>query len=160
MRTLKNQLIPLFSDEQNQSAEIIPDSVPSGRFNLFVFNTITFRWMVIFRQVWFLRRLFSNYSMILGFQMLCTGEKHVNPNRFFAHFFFKEYMQKVPIFLQKLTDPVSSVYFSCALLKIITHLLVIFIISSLISGTKYIFDRKFLISAALITPLIQANGYW
>lgn len=95
-----------------------------------------------------------------GFQMLSTGEKHVNPNRFFAHFFFMEYMQKVPIFLQKLTDPISSVYFSCALLKIMTHLLVIFIISSLISGTSYILDKKFLICAALITPLIQANGYW
>ena len=95
-----------------------------------------------------------------GFQMLSTGEKHVNPNRFFAHFFFKEYMQKVPIFLQRLTDPITSVYFAGALLKIMTHLLVIFIISSLISGTKYILDKNFLICATLITPLIQANGYW
>lgn len=95
-----------------------------------------------------------------GFQMLSTGEKHVNPNRFFAHFFFKEYMQKVPIFLQKLTDPITSVYLSCALMKITIHFLVIFILSALISGTKNILDRKFLMTAALIVPLIQANGYW
>ena len=95
-----------------------------------------------------------------GVQMLSTGEKHVNPNRFFAHFFFKEYLQKVPIFLQNLTDPITSVYFACTLLKIMTHLLVIFIISALISETKNILDKNFLICAALITPLIQANGYW
>jgi hypothetical protein len=95
-----------------------------------------------------------------GFHMLITGEKHVNPNRFFAHFFFKEYMQKVPIFLQKLTDPITSVYLSCALVKIMIHFLVIWILSALISGTKNILDKKFLISAALIVPLIQANGYW
>lgn len=95
-----------------------------------------------------------------GFQMLSTGENHVNPNRFFAHFFFKEYMQKVPIFLQNLTDPITSVYLSCALMKITIHFLVIFILSALISGTKYILDKNFLITAALITPLMQANGYW
>ena len=95
-----------------------------------------------------------------GFHILSTGEKHVNPNRFFAHFFFKEYMQKVPIFPQRLTDPITSVYLSCGLMKITIHFLVIFILSTLISGTKNILDRKFLISAALIVPLIQANGYW
>lgn len=95
-----------------------------------------------------------------GFHLLSTGEKHVNPNRFFAHFFFKEYMQKVPVFLQKLTDPITSVYLSCALMKIMIHFLVIFILSALISGTRNILDKKFLIGAALIIPLIQSNGYW
>ena len=95
-----------------------------------------------------------------GFHLLSTGEKHVNPNRFFAHFFFKEYMQKVPILLQNLTDPITSVYLSCALMKIMIHFFVIFILATLISGTKNILDKKFLISAALIVPLIQANGYW
>lgn len=95
-----------------------------------------------------------------GFHILSTGEKHVNPNRFFAHFFFKEYMQNVPIFLQKLTDPITSVYLSCALIKTMIHFFVIFILSALISGTKNILDKKFLICAALIIPLIQANGYW
>lgn len=95
-----------------------------------------------------------------AFHLLSTGEKHVNPNRFFAHFFFKEYMQKVPILLQNLTDPITSVYLSCALLKFMIHFFVIFILASLISGTKICFDKKFLISAALIVPLIQANGYW
>lgn len=69
-------------------------------------------------------------------------------------------MQKVPIFLQRLTDPITSVYLSCALMKITIHFLVIFILSALISGTRNILDKNFLICAALVTPLIQANGYW
>jgi hypothetical protein len=95
-----------------------------------------------------------------GFHMLKTGEKHVNPNRFFAHFIFKEYMQKVPIYLQSFTDNISSVYFSCALVKFMIHITVIFILSALISGTKKLLSRNFLISACLVVPLIQANGYW
>ncbi|MDD2306586.1 MAG: hypothetical protein PHP53_17920 [Prolixibacteraceae bacterium] len=95
-----------------------------------------------------------------GFHLLISGEKHVNPNRFFAHFFFKEYMQKVPIWLQNLTDPITSVYLSCALIKILIHILFIFILSALLSGTKNILDEKFVIVAALIVPFIQANGYW
>ena len=69
-------------------------------------------------------------------------------------------MQKVPIWLQSLTDPITSVYLSCALLKMFIHLLLIFILSTLISGTKNIVDKRFLIAAALLVPLIQANGYW
>jgi hypothetical protein len=95
-----------------------------------------------------------------GFHLLSTGEKHVNPNRFFAHYFNREYMLKVPKLLQNLTDPLSSVYLSCALIKLLVHFLVIFILSSIISGTKNIFDKKILICAALIVPFIQANGYW
>lgn len=95
-----------------------------------------------------------------GFQMLVSGEKHINPNRYFAHLFQKEYMLKVPIWLQNLTDPITSVYLSCALLKIFVHILFLFILATLISGTKNIPDKKFLVIAALIVPFIQANGYW
>ncbi|MBA4408179.1 MAG: hypothetical protein C0397_02005 [Odoribacter sp.] len=95
-----------------------------------------------------------------GFHLLSTGEKHVNPNRFFAHFLFMEYMQKVPLWLQNLTDPITSVYLSCAFMKILIHFLLLFLLSALISGTRNILDKKFLICAALIIPFIQANGYW
>lgn len=95
-----------------------------------------------------------------GFHLLRTGEKHVNPNRFFAHYFFREYMLKTPKLLQNFTDPMSSVYLSCAIIKILVHFLVIIILSMLISGPKKFFDKRVLICAALIVPFIQANGYW
>lgn len=95
-----------------------------------------------------------------GFHILSSGQKHVNPNRFFGHFFIKEYMQKVPLWLQNLTAPITSVYLSFALIKLFIHLMILFILAALSSGTKNVLDKKFLICAALIVPLIQANGYW
>lgn len=95
-----------------------------------------------------------------GFHMLSLGDKHVNPNRFFGHLFFKEYMGQVPLWLQNFTDPITSVYLACALLKTTIHLVVIFILAGLVSGTNNLLDKKFLTVAALLVPLIQANGYW
>ncbi|MEN8115515.1 MAG: hypothetical protein ABFS16_00965 [Bacteroidota bacterium] len=95
-----------------------------------------------------------------GFNAIKTGEKHANPNRFFAHYFYAEYMQKIPIYLQKITGSISSVYLSCALAKIIVQVIFIFLLASFISGESNIFKRKFLLSAILIAPLFQAYGYW
>lgn len=95
-----------------------------------------------------------------GFKMLITGDRHINPNRFFSHIFQKEYMQAVPLWLQNFTDPITSVYLSCALLKMFVHLLFLFILGGLISGTYNILKKPFLIATALIVPFIQANGYW
>lgn len=95
-----------------------------------------------------------------GFKMLFSGDNHINPNRFFSHIFQKEYMQEVPLWLQNFTDPITSVYFSCALLKMFVHLLFLFILSGLISGTYNILKKSFLVVAALLIPFIQVNGYW
>ena len=95
-----------------------------------------------------------------GFKMLFSGNNHINPNRFFSHIFQKEYMQAVPLWLQNFTDPISSVYLSCALLKMFVHLLFLFILGRLISGTYNILKKSFLIATALLVPLIQVNGYW
>lgn len=96
----------------------------------------------------------------LGFRMLQSGEKHINPNRFFSHFTQKEYMQTVPLWLQNFTDPITSVYLSCALLKILVHFIFLFTISALISGNTRLFSKSFLLAALLVSPFIQANGYW
>lgn len=95
-----------------------------------------------------------------GFKMLFSGDNHINPNRFFSHIFQKEYMQEVPLWLQNFTDPLTSVYLSCALIKMFVHLLFLFILSGLISGTYNILKKSFLVVAALLIPFIQVNGYW
>lgn len=95
-----------------------------------------------------------------GFKMLFSGDKHINPNRFFSHIFQKEYMQAVPLWLQNFTDPITSVYLSCALLKMFVHLLFLFILGGLISGTHNILKKSFLIVMVLLVPFIQINGYW
>jgi len=95
-----------------------------------------------------------------GLKMLITGEKHINPNRFFSHIFQKEYMQAVPLWLQNFTDPITSVYLSSALLKMFVHLLFLFLLGGIISRTYNILKKSFLTATVLIVPLIQVNGYW
>lgn len=95
-----------------------------------------------------------------GIKAIITNEKHVNPNRFFAHFFFMEYFRNVPVFLQHFFKPITSVYFSCALAKILVQFFLIYLLSTIISNEKNILNQKFLIVAALISPLFQTYGFW
>jgi hypothetical protein len=94
-----------------------------------------------------------------GVNMLKTGEKHLNPNRYFSHLFFTEYFQHIPHILQKFVNPVSSVYLASAIIKIIIQIVFIFSLASFISGKK-LFSRNFVLSAVLIAPLFQVYGFW
>lgn len=94
-----------------------------------------------------------------GFGIIVNGEKHPNPNRFFAHLFFRDYFQKVPLLFQKVVNPIESVYYSSATIKIIIQILLIYLLSVIISKSKSIFNSKLVIVAVLLTPLFQAYGY-
>ncbi len=94
-----------------------------------------------------------------GFSSILTNKKHPNPNRFFAHLFFKDYFQKVPLLFQKVVTPINSIYYSSALIKLIIKIMIIYLLSAMISKSKSIFNLKLLIVAILITPLFQAYGY-
>ncbi len=95
----------------------------------------------------------------LGIQVLKTGEKQFNPNRYFSHLLLKEYFRNVPLFLQKITSPISSVYLASAFIKTIIQILFIFTLALFISGEKF-FSKKFLVNVLIITPLFQVYGYW
>ena len=95
-----------------------------------------------------------------GIKAIITNTKHVNPNRFFSHFFFMEYFRNVPILLQNIFEPITSVYFSCALAKILVQVFLIYFLTTIITNEKNILNLKFLIVAALISPLFQTDGYW
>jgi hypothetical protein len=94
-----------------------------------------------------------------GFRVIC-GEKHLNPNRFFSHFMMLKYMQKMPLLLQSFVEPITSVYLSVAILKIIVQIVFIFLVAWFVSGTGKVQNKSFLIAAAFITPLFQVYGYW
>lgn len=94
-----------------------------------------------------------------GIKMILNEETHPNPNRFFSHYFFREYFQTTPIILQKITSPINSLYLSSAIIKILIHLLLVYLISTIISKSKSIFNRKFLFVALLTTTLFQTYGY-
>jgi len=95
----------------------------------------------------------------LGLSVITKNEFHPNPNRFFGYLIFSEYFKTVPLAIQQFASPIDSVYLSCALAKIIIQEGIILLLAFYISGGKNIFRKEFLISAVLIVPLFQTNGY-
>ena len=95
-----------------------------------------------------------------GFNAIKSGEKHVNPNRFFSHYIFMKYFQVMPKVFQHFLTPISSVYLSAALVKIIVQLLFVYLLALFISGYKTIRSPEFIKAAILIAPLFQVYGYW
>lgn len=91
--------------------------------------------------------------------VLLEGKEYAAPNRFFCHWGMSKYFKTVPIVLQNITDPINSVYLSCAIVKTGIQVLLIWIIASLITGTKNIFNKDLLIIALLVTPFFQTHGY-
>jgi hypothetical protein len=94
-----------------------------------------------------------------GLKAIAGNEAYPNPNRYFAHLFFKAYFQHAPLLFQTVSTPIHSVYLSGAMIKLLTHIAILFILASFISNTKNIFNRRFLLSAVLMAPLFQAYGY-
>lgn len=95
----------------------------------------------------------------LGLDALLGNKIYPNPNRFFSHWIFKEYFNIVPIWLQKYTNPIDSVYLTCAIAKITIQFLIIFFLSIAITGKKNIFKLELIVAMILITPFFQTNGY-
>ncbi len=95
-----------------------------------------------------------------GIKAIITNKEHVNPNRFFSHFLFMEYFRNVPMLLQHFFEPITSVYLSCALAKILVQFFLIYLLTTTISNERNILNHKFLIVASLISPLFQTHGYW
>jgi hypothetical protein len=96
----------------------------------------------------------------MGFKVILTGEKHLNPNRFFSHIMLLEYFQTMPFWLHKFADPITSLYLSNAILKLVVQLLFVYLLAFFISGKKYILDKEFLFCAVIIDPLFQVYGYY
>lgn len=94
-----------------------------------------------------------------GINAIINNKPHINPNRYFSHLFISKYFKSVPIFFQKIVNPIESLYLSSAIIKILIHILMVYLLSALISKEKSVFNVKLLMVAALLTPLFQAYGY-
>ncbi len=95
----------------------------------------------------------------LGMDVLLHGESYPNPNRFFAHWASSLYFKTMPLALQSISEPITSVYLASAIAKILIQFLLIFLLVLYTSNCRRIFDLRFLIPAALIIPLFQTVGY-
>jgi hypothetical protein len=94
-----------------------------------------------------------------GIDVILKNQSYPNPNRFFSHYFMKKYFEATPLFLQKFVNPIDSVYLSCAVEKILIQIFLIILLSFIISGTLNFLKSDFLISAILVTPFFQTEGY-
>jgi hypothetical protein len=93
-----------------------------------------------------------------GFNVLLKDQEYKDPNRFFAHWFMSKYYKTIPFLLQYAVDPITSLYLASAIMKILIQVLIIWILASLISGSRSIFNRDFIIAAFLVMPMIQVGG--
>jgi hypothetical protein len=94
-----------------------------------------------------------------GIEVITNDSVYPNPNRFFAHYTASRYFLNTPIILQKITNPIDSVYLSSAIAKTIIQILIIYLLAVFITDTRNIFKSDFLIAAALIAPLFQTADY-
>ncbi len=92
----------------------------------------------------------------LGLGVL-EGERYCAPNRYFVHAPMRWYLKQAPLALQAFTNPVNSVYVSCALLKTALQLALIGLLAAFAMGSNRRWEL--LLAAALVTPFFQAYGY-
>ena len=96
----------------------------------------------------------------LGLKIFREKTTYHNPNRFFSHWSLNKYFNSVPLFLQKFFGPIDSVYLSCAIIKTFTQVVLIFLLAFAISGNSNVLKLDFILSAALVTPFFQTNGFF
>lgn len=95
----------------------------------------------------------------IGTDAILNNTEYPNPNRFFSHWAFYNYFNLMPFFLQKFMSPVDSIYWSCAIAKILLHITFLAVLGILFSGNKKIFSFGFLLFLIILTPLFQVYGY-
>jgi len=94
-----------------------------------------------------------------GINVILHQDVYGGTNRFFAHWTLSQYFKSTPLLLQNFTNPIDSIYLSCALAKTFIQVIIILTLAFLISGAKSFKDFNFLLSAVLITSIFQTNGY-
>lgn len=88
------------------------------------------------------------------------GEHYLATNRYFAHETMLIYFNTAPFICQLVVDPVDSLYLSSAIAKLGIQILIIWLLSVYISRSWNIYRKEFLISAILVTPLFQIEGFY
>ncbi|MFK7932256.1 MAG: hypothetical protein AB8G22_02020 [Saprospiraceae bacterium] len=93
-----------------------------------------------------------------GGKALIAGEHYAGSNRYFAHQTMYSYFRIVPVALQSFLSPISSIYASAALFKLVTHILLMAVIAAFIIGHFKWWRNEFLAICVLITPFFQTEG--
>jgi hypothetical protein len=94
-----------------------------------------------------------------GYEVLVNDSVYPAPNRFYVHWFMKEYFTNIPLILNHIFNPIPSVYLATAFVKTFFQLALIFLLSAFICKSIKFRTFEFILSASLITPLFQTFGY-
>ncbi|MFN0203209.1 MAG: hypothetical protein ACKVTZ_16905 [Bacteroidia bacterium] len=94
----------------------------------------------------------------LALQVLFHDAHYPNPNRFFAHALCMTYFRNVPFLLQKVMNPIESLYTASALAKGLIHLLMLSTLVLYVTKS-FTFKKNYLLAAVLLIPLFQVTGY-
>ncbi|MCC7025551.1 MAG: hypothetical protein IT265_01255 [Saprospiraceae bacterium] len=94
-----------------------------------------------------------------GMHALINHEMYMGSNRFFAHWTMKLYFESIPILFQHFTDPITSIYLSCAFAKIITHLLLVILAWYYCLEKPIIKSLHFILFTLIISSFFQTYGF-
>ncbi|NNM15584.1 MAG: hypothetical protein HKO56_02910 [Bacteroidia bacterium] len=94
-----------------------------------------------------------------GLSVLLENESYAGTNRYFAHKIMYEYMRGAPLLLQYFVEPVTSLYLSAGIIKIILQVLLIYLLAVFITGKTHLKSKELIIAMVLIAPFFQATGY-
>jgi hypothetical protein len=104
----------------------------------------------------------SSYQEVLndpfGLKALCKQEKYSATNRFTAHYVMKVYFDHVPFWLQKIYNPIESLFASVTLAKMLIHLGFLSILSLYLASYLGFTFKRFIIFTAILSPFLIVNG--
>jgi hypothetical protein len=95
----------------------------------------------------------------LGWQVLSTGAWYAAPNRFFSHLLMREYCLRVPLVLQAVVSPITSVYMALSLLTVVVQALLLYVLAWYATGTRRLGSLRLWVAMALLAPFFQVTGY-
>ena len=95
----------------------------------------------------------------LGWPVLSTGAWYAAPNRFFSHLLMREYCLSVPLLLQAVVSPITSVYMAQSLLNVGVQALLLYVLAWYATGTRRLSSLRLWVAMALLAPFFQVTGY-
>ena len=94
-----------------------------------------------------------------GLNVILHDSVYPATNRFFTHLEIEWCFKTLPFCFQKLSTPVKSIYYSCALVKTGVQFFLIFLMAFVITGSRKFFGFDFLFVGVLLIPFFQTFGF-
>ncbi len=94
----------------------------------------------------------------LGLKAVLNSEPHANPNRYIGHSAVRTYFLHAPEVFKGFRDSLTSIYLSAALIKLITHVFFIWVLTSLVTGGISFRKNSHLALLVLSSVLLQSSG--